>query len=159
MKNDFLEVQRFSQWWLWLMLISIAAIPIWGACQQLIVGRPFGDKPMSDVGLIVLSAVVLFLPYFFWKIKLETTIDDAGIEMKFFPFANRKVTWGEVKSAEVLNYGFVGGWGLRFSSKYGTIYNVRGSKGLALTLQNGNKIVIGTQREKELRAAIQEYMK
>ena len=56
----------------------------------------------------------------------------------------------------MINYGFVGGWGIRLFTDYGTVYNTRGNKGLALKLQNGKRLVIGTQREDELKSVIQK---
>ena len=42
----FKETQKFSQWWLWLILIGIGILPILGIYKQLIIGEKFGDKPM-----------------------------------------------------------------------------------------------------------------
>ena len=83
--------------------------------------------------------------------RLRTEITDEKIDMKFFPFSNKTIPWSEVKSAEVLDYGFVGGWGVRIGTKYGTVYNTSGKIGLALELKSGKKICIGTQRGEELK--------
>ena len=71
--------------------------------------------------------------------QLKTTVDRNGIEMRFVPFIYKKITWNEIESAEVLNYGFVGGWGIRLWTKYGTVYNIKGNKGLAIKLKNGKQ--------------------
>lgn len=84
-------------------------------------------------------------------------IDSSGIDMRFSPLSSKKVKWSEIDSAEVVDYGFVGGWGVRLGSKYGTVYNVNGSKGLALKLKNGKKFVIGTQKEDELKSVVNKY--
>ena len=52
MKTEFKEEQKFTQWWLWVILIPIGILPIFGIYKQLILGEKFGDKPMSDLGLI-----------------------------------------------------------------------------------------------------------
>jgi hypothetical protein len=57
---------------------------------------------------------------------------------------------------KVLNYGFVGGWGVRLWTKYGTVYNVKGNIGLAIELKNGTKFLIGTQKEIELRSFLEK---
>ena len=49
-----------------------------------------------------------------------------------------------------MNYGCVGGWGIRLWTKYGTIYNIKGNKGLAVKLLSGKKFLIGTQKGNEL---------
>jgi len=82
--------------------------------------------------------------------KLKTSIDKNGIQMIFFPFTRNRVEWNEIQDTKVVNYGFVGGWGIRLWTKYGTVYNMKGNKGLAIELKNGKKFLIGTQKEVEL---------
>lgn len=53
-----------------------------------------------------------------------------------------------------MNYGFVGGWGVRLWTAFGTVYNVRGKMGLAIKLKDGTKFLIGTQKEMELKSVI-----
>ena len=62
----FKETQKFSQWWLWLILIGIGILPILGIYKQLIIGEKFGDKPMSDLGLIIFAVFVFSLIAMFW---------------------------------------------------------------------------------------------
>ncbi len=88
--------------------------------------------------------------------NLKTEIDQKEIRMNFFPFIKKRIEWKDVKKAEVLNYGFVGGWGIRLFTDYGTIYSTKGNKGLALELQSGKRLVIGTQKEAELNRIIEK---
>ena len=76
--------------------------------------------------------------------------------MNFFPFKKKRVEWNEIKNTKVINYGFVGGWGIRLWTKYGTVYNMKGNKGLAIELKNGKKFLIGTQKETELRNVMEK---
>jgi len=82
--------------------------------------------------------------------KLKTSIDKNGIQISFFPFMKKRVGWNEIKSTKVVNCGLVGGWGIRLWTKYGTVYNMKGNKGLTIELKNGKKFLIGTQKETEL---------
>lgn len=157
MRTIFNETQRFSQWWLWLILIGTSILPLYGLYKQLVMGEPYGDNPTSDISLIIVCLLVLGVILLFVIMRLDTTMDEAGIHIKYFPFLSRSVAWSEVKSAEVLNYGFVGGWGIRIWTRYGTVYNTSGNKGLALVLHNGKKLCIGTQKEAELKAALAQY--
>ena len=150
MKIEFKEEQKFTQWWLWIILIGIGVIPIFGIYKQLILGEQFGTKPMSDLGLILFGILIFGLIGFFASMRIKTEIDDKEIRMNFFPLVKKKVNWKEVKSAEIVDYGFVGGWGIRPGTKYGTVYNTKGNKGLAIELLNGKKFLIGTQKETEL---------
>lgn len=128
----FKENQKFSQWWLWLSLLSIGALLFY-----------IGPKNLG--ALIVLIVSLLFL-----SMRLITQIDEKGIKFRFFPFVKRAYQWHEIETAQVVDYGFVGGWGIRLFTSYGTIYNVKGSKGLAVELKNGKKFCLGTQRPEEI---------
>jgi hypothetical protein len=150
MRILFTEVQRFTQWWLWLLLAGIAALPVYGIYQQLILGEKFGDKPMPDIGLIIFAILVFALIGLFGFMRLKTEIDENEIRISFFPFMKKRIAWKDVRTAEMVNYGFVGGWGIRLSNVYGTVYNTKGNKGLAIVLNNGKRICIGTQKEEEL---------
>lgn len=150
MKIEFKEEQRFTQWWLWLILVSVAIILVYGIYKQIIQGEIFGNKPMSDRGLIFMALFSFGILLLFWLFKLKTEINQREIRIKFFPLVNKVVEWKDVKSAQVLNYGFVGGWGIRLFTKYGTVYNTKGNKGLALELKNGKKLLVGTQKMEEL---------
>ncbi|WP_253187464.1 hypothetical protein [Mangrovimonas sp. DI 80] len=88
--------------------------------------------------------------------KLTTRINKSGIEMSFFPFVKKTTKWSDIKTAQVINYGFVGGWGIRLWTKYGTVYNMKGNKGLAIELLNGKKFLIGTQKEAELTSLLKK---
>ena len=152
----FKETQKFSQWWLWLILIAIGALPVSGLYKQLYLNEAFGDKPMSDLGLIIFAVFVFSLIAMFWFVQLKTEIDQNEIRMRFFPLVKKRVSWEEIKNAEIVNYGFVGGWGIRLSTKYGTVYNIKGDKGLAIELLNGKNFLIGTQKPNELTAMLEK---
>ena len=149
MKVQFTEKQKFTQWWIWLILIGLSIIPIYGIYEQLIIGNPVGNKPVSDTGMIILSIFIFSFIYFNWYMTLITEINSDGIKMRFVPFVKKTIKWSELKSIKIVNYGFVG-YGIRLGSKYGTVYNINGNKGLAIELKNGKKYVIGTQKEIEL---------
>lgn len=152
MKKKFTEKQKFTQWWLWLILIGIGSIPIIGIYKQLYLKEPFGNNPLSDTGLIVFSIFIFALIAFFWMMQLRTEITQQDIKINFFPLTKRAVKWSEVEKAQIVNYGFVGGWGIRFWTNYGTVYNIKGKMGLALELKNGKKFLIGSQKIDELKA-------
>lgn len=157
------EVQKFSQPWLWIGLIISGMITTGifgsGIYRQVILGHPFGNHPMSNNGLIAASVLVAFV---FLSVatllliaRLTTIIDGAGIAFRFFPFqvSFRRIDWDEVETSEVVTYNPVrdyGGWGVK-SGKKGKAFNVCGDKGLALHLKKGKNILIGTQKDREMR--------
>lgn len=159
MKAVFKEEQKFTQWWLWILLTGIGLIPIYGIYKQLILGEKFGDNPMPDIGLIIFFLIVFGIIVFIGSMKLTTEIDQYDIKIQFYPLLKKHFKWSDVKFAEVVNYGFVGGWGVRFWPKYGTIYNIKGNIGLAFELHNGKKFVIGTQKESDLKFFLEKLKK
>ncbi|MCG9791865.1 hypothetical protein [Flavobacterium algicola] len=158
MKNQFKEEQKFTQWWLLLMLIVITLIPIYGCYQQIVLDRKFGDKPISDKGLVIAAIVSFGILLLFLFSKLKTSIDGKEIRINFFPFTNKVIQWNEVKSAKLITYNFVG-YGIRLFTKYGTVYNTKGNKGLAIEFKNGKKILVGTQKTEELKEVVQNVCK
>jgi hypothetical protein len=148
-KTQFNEMQMFTQWWLWTLLSIVGLIPVYGIYKQFIIGDPWGDNPMSNIGLLVFAGLVFGLIYFFTKLTLETEIDNEKIAINFLPLTSKTWYWEDVESWEIIDYGFVGGWGIRFSRK-GTVYNVDGRIGLLITMLDGKKYIIGTQKYKEL---------
>ena len=156
MKTEFKEEQKFNQWWLWLILIPMGVLPLIGIYKQLILGEKLGDNPMSDISLLIFSIIMFSLVGLFLIMKLKTSIDKNGINMHFFPFIKKSVDWQQIKNVKVVNYGFVGGWGIRLWTKYGTVYNMKGNKGLAIELLNGKNFLIGTQKPKELTAMLEK---
>lgn len=155
----FKETQKFTQWWLWLILIAIGISPLIGIYTQLIKKEPLGDAPLSDVGLILYSIFIFATIGVFLRLTLKTEINSKGIQMNYIPFVKKEIDWKDIKTAEVVNYGFVGGWGIRWNTAYGTVYNTRGNKGVAIALKNGKKIGIGTQKEEEMQEVIEKAKK
>ena len=47
-------------------------------------------------------------------------------------------------------------YGVRLGSKYGTVYNINGNKGLAIELKNGKKFMVGTQKAAELKNRLEK---
>jgi len=156
MNTLFTEKQKFTQWWLWVLLLGIGIIPIVGIYKQLIIGEKFGSNPMSNVGLTLFSIFIYLLIAFFYFLQLKTKITSEEISFTFFPLASKKVKWEAVSEAKIVNYGFVGGWGIRLWTPYGTVYNTKGKIGLAIELKNGSKFLIGTQKETELKTVLKK---
>jgi len=152
--TEFTETQRFTQWWIRIFFFLIIGLFVYAIIQQFIFKVPFGNKPMSDIGLIIASIIVLSISYLFWTIRMETQISKDVISIRFVPFHKeyRIYKWEDVESAIVREYKPVmeyGGWGIRGIGKNKAI-NVSGNKGLQLVFKDGRKLLIGTQKAKEL---------
>ena len=87
----------------------------------------------------------------------KTHISKTGLNIKYYPFVNRSIKWSDIKEITVIDYGFVGGWGVRVLTDYGTVYNAKGSIGAHIKLKNGKQLVIGTQKEQDMKHIIDMY--
>ena len=121
-------------------------------------GEPFGNNPMSDLGLIIFFLSYLAFMGFFWFLELRTEIDQRGIRVRLRPISTKILKWEDIKQVEPVSYGYVG-YGLRLSLKNGIVYNARGNKGLAIYLKNGRKYLIGTQIQDRMIQTITELGK
>ncbi|MBN1576033.1 MAG: hypothetical protein JW913_05745 [Chitinispirillaceae bacterium] len=129
-----------------------------GFYRQIVRGHQFGNNPMSDTGMIMefIIVVILYLSIYllFRFARLTTEIDVKGITYRYYPFhfKHHTVHWDEIERYEVIKYHPLrdyGGWGIRFC-KGGKAFNVAGDRGLQLYLKTGKRILIGTQKDKEL---------
>jgi hypothetical protein len=157
MKKTFKEEQKFKAFWIWtIMLLVIGTVGFgfykeWQASEMLSIW----DMNFSTALISILFTIALCILFF--RIKLKTEVNHEGIQITYKPFINKMIYWNEIEKSEVLDYGFVGGWGFRFSMKYGTVYNTQGKMGLALQLKTGKKLLVGTQRPEELKAVLDQY--
>lgn len=149
MKPLFIENQRFNQWWLWLLLAVSSATPI------IIMFKEYSNNTVSSNNLwaliIIFLAIVLFS-----VLRMKTVVTKENIQLTQYPFVWKTIKLSDIETMKVINYGFVGGWGIRLWTKYGTVYNVRGNKGLHIKLKNGKQLVIGTQKPQELERIVEQ---
>ena len=159
-KQLFAERQRFTQWWLWLILLGINALFLSGVYKQVIGRQQFGDRPMSNTGLIIATALMFLLSIFFVSIRLDTIIKADGIYVRFFPFhlKYKEYKWASLTRSFVRKYAPLseyGGWGLRMGSGgKGTAFNVSGNQGLQLEFTNKKKLLIGSKKPEELSSVL-----
>lgn len=159
MNIHFTEKQKFTQVWIRILFLVLAILPAYGIIQQIGFGIPFGDRPLSNIGLIIFSIVLWIILGFLFTSHLKTKIDNDSLSIHFFPFTKKRIKWTEVASVDFVDYGFVGGWGIRHSSAYGTVYCVKGRTGLLVVLKSGKKLVIGTQREQEIKSLMDKRIR
>lgn len=156
-KLEFTEKQRFTQWWLWLLLSAVMIYTIYNFIED---RQYFSTLELAISILIPILVIILFL-----VIRLETKIDEHGISVRFFPFqiTFRYYPWRNIKKAYVRKYsplGEYGGWGLR-QGLFGTgkAYNIKGNQGLQIILNNEKKVLIGTQKQNVLKLYLENSKK
>ncbi|MHA8082398.1 hypothetical protein ACST14_03150 [Aquirufa sp. A-Brett2-15D] len=149
----FNETQRFTQWWLWLILIGV-----WASMVYSIVTAP----SQTDAAAYVSFGIGILLPLLFWQMKLTTRITQEGIYVRFFPFHFKEkfFDWDSISASYVRTYSPLleyGGWGIKYSFKgSGLVYNTSGNVGLQLNFKDGEPVLIGTQKGEEINAKLVE---
>ena len=135
-------------------MLGVNGLFIFGLTKQVILGNQFGDKPMSNIGLVIVTILTLILSFLFLNLRLETNIKSDGIYVRFFPFhlTFKYYQWDKINQSFVRKYNPIrefGGWGLRGLGKNRAL-NVSGDKGIQLITQDGSKILIGTNKAEEV---------
>ncbi len=149
--TDFKETQRFTQWWLWLILLGT-----WGSMIYAFIQEP----PKTNVAYWVTGLIAIGLPILFWQMRLTTRVSSDGIRVRFVPFHFKEqfYPWDSIESAQVRTYSPLreyGGWGIKYGfNGQGKVYNVSGNQGLQLIFKSGEKLLIGTQKSEEIQAAV-----
>ena len=143
----FEENQKFTQWWLWVILLLFLIM---------LVG-PFNENNIYHI------LIGLALPIFFYLFELRVKVNEEGLHYQFFPFHLKlhTIIAEEIEKIKAVKYkplGDYGGWGIRYGFK-GKAYNVTGNLGVKVHLTNGRNILFGSQRHIELEKALRKVRK
>jgi hypothetical protein len=153
------ETQHFRQLWLWVLVLFISLLSLYGLVQQLFLGTPLGNNPAPDTVLVIIAVVFgLMLPVFLYKTNLTTEVHSDGLYIRFFPFhlSFHRIALEDIKEFEARTYRPLrdyGGWGIRYG-RQGKAYNVSGNRGVQLVLSDGKQLLIGSQKPDELAEAL-----
>jgi hypothetical protein len=163
----FKEEQRFKNPLLWVfasaLFLLVTGLFGYGMVQQIVLGHPWGNKPMPDDRLAIIGIiqfiVVAGVFVIFFVARLITEVRSDGVYICFVPFHRsfRRIPFETLKTYEACTYRPIrdaGGYGIHRGRK-GWAYNVSGNRGVQLELVGGKKILIGSQRTDELVRAIE----
>jgi hypothetical protein len=156
----FEEVQRLrDNAWIFVLIAVVAlaslAPLVYGLYWQVGRGIPWGDKPMTDEALIILTIFILItvivMVFMLANLKLETRIDSEGVHYRMFPIKRR---WKTIKPSDIVDYSLdrryklfeKGGVGFhRNILKKTTSLKIWGGKHITIQFHDGHKIMLGTQ--------------
>lgn len=161
------EIQRFSQWWLIILLAIVLVLILNGLIKEIRVSEEDKFKLTS----IIVTGFITFCTYLLiFSMKLETRIDETGIAYQFFPFhlKPKLISWKGLTKSYVRKYSPIkeyGGWGFRGLIRIkmfgigneGKAYNMKGNIGIQLVLKNGDEILIGTQEQNDVERVLATY--
>jgi hypothetical protein len=163
MKPLFEEKQRFTQWWLWTIIVgaSVVSFGFFGNAlyTQLVLGKPWGDKPMPDEALIImvlfnLTAVGIMLLIFF-NAMLEIVVDKSSLSYRYFPLLRRwrRIERENIQSFETRDF-YLRGHGFHIDLRGNKRISVQGNTVIEITMTNGKKLRLGTQKPGEFLIAL-----
>lgn len=155
--TEFKETQKMTQWWLWAILLGTTGFVLWEIVAETVSRQLSLAEFVRNTELWLPVLIPGLVLVFFYLASLKTKVDSTGIRIHYFPLWRTHIAWDEMESAELIRYGFVG-YGIRFSFRYGTVYNARGNWGLQIVKKNGSKILLGTQRPEELKATVDKFL-
>ena len=120
MEYLFEENQKFTQWWLWVILLSFPIISV----------GPFDENPINWYHVLI----GLGIPFLFYIFQLRIKVSVEGLHYQFSPFhfKSHTIKIEDIEKFKAMSYSPLkeyGGWGIRFGFK-GKAYNVRGNKGV-----------------------------
>jgi hypothetical protein len=125
----------------------------------LLFGLIFLTSPDNNLSLTekllspsIFTVVVVLL---LLSIQLSWDLDATGFSFQYLPFIWRRkfIPSQEIQSIEILDirpFWDFGGWGLRWSSKYGKAYTTTGKTVIRLTLTNGKMLNFTAFKETDL---------
>lgn len=149
----FEEKQHFSKW----ITIPVAILMLVAVFPTTFLSTE--DYTDNIAIKLLLSSLPIAIAVFMFVLRQETIVTEDYIEMKYFPLVTKKWYWKDVIEPKIIDYGFVGGWGIRIWTGYGTVYNTKGSMGLNFKIEKGSKIkeyTIGTQRPDEFQELLKK---
>ena len=151
-KIAFRESQSMRQWWLWAFVLGVQAISF------ILVFREEGISTGILLWIIIPTFGINGLLYF---AKLVTEVREEGIYLRFIPFHFKwvKIDYTNIEQYESIKYNPIrdyGGWGIKWGRE-GKAYNISGNLGVKLMLNDGKRIMIGSQRPDQMVEAISKF--
>jgi hypothetical protein len=142
-----------------LLVLGLLGYGLW---RQLLMGLPWGVRPMSDERLILVAlagtGLSLALPLAFRSMRLVVRVRPERLHIRYLPFVDRRIPLDRIERWESRLYNPVrdyGGWGIRRGGEgRGTAYSVSGNFGVHLEMKNGERLLIGSLRADDLVRAL-----
>ncbi len=159
----FVEEQRFRKWF----LVPIIALPLIGIIILSVQKNNELQTSNSESfwGILISVSIILAVIIFIVSMKLTTKVDEKGIHYQFYPihFVKKFIDWRDIDKCYIRKYNSLRefhGYGYRirpFGKNKGVAINVSGNYGLQLELKNGKRLLIGTQKQEQLKITLEVY--
>ena len=154
---DFHEVQALRQWHARLILAMPPAAMLFIAIRQLVFHHPWGNPPMSNGGVVFLTLLLVAVYIRLITVRLVTDVRSGELSVGLHGlWRRRRVSLAGIRSAIEVQYdpaAEYGGYGIR-SGANGLAYIASGNRGVQVELNDGRKLLIGSQRPEQLARSI-----
>jgi hypothetical protein len=153
----FREVQGFPLRRIGLALLSPPCFMLGLLIWQVVLGHPWGRRPISNANVIGWTVFTWLLYFRLITVRLVTEVRPAGLVLALRGLWRlRRVPLDGIQSVDTITHDVMrdyGGFGIR-STREGKAYVAGGTRGVRVTLADGEKLVIGSQRPDELASAL-----
>lgn len=164
----FKEEQHFEPFLIWIV-VGLGVIPMssilgWGVYTQIILGQPWGDNPMSDVGLLLITLLVFALLVgiimLLTKSTLQSEVTKWGVRYRFPPFIPgwKEILKQDLNEYRIRKYTIFRGYGVRWGLDGVKTLNVKGTQGIEFHYGKKKRLLIGTQHPQEFINALDKMM-
>ena len=157
----FHEQQSFRQRRVRILLAIPPAALLLILVWQVILGHPWGTKPMSSARVIGWTVFLCLVYLRLVTVRLVTKVspDELSVGMRGL-WRERRIPLNQIKSAKVVTYDAArdyGGYGIR-TTRRGKAYIAGDNRGVRLELVKGGAVLIGSTIPEELLAAINRHV-
>lgn len=167
----FSEQQSFRQTvWIWFIVVPVAfgtsLLMVYGFYQQIILGEPWGDKPMSDplligftIGVIVIEALTIWIISSL-RVTIEITADE--FRYRFFEHFTewKTLTRDDIVSFTIDAYSLRSGRGIGYRSQPFTKTTrmiIIPDQILTLKIKDGRTLMMSTGKKEEMERAMRRF--
>lgn len=152
-KPYYMEVYRFRQPLLWAIIVSFLVLIGCMFIGQVLLGYRLLLQPAADSKIILLTIIGIAAAAIISIFKLTIVVTDDSVLIKMFPFYVRRIPAREIKHYFVMDEND------RIGAARSTVYSMVGNYGVKLELQNGQTVVIGSDKARELYNHIDKLIK
>lgn len=144
-------------WWLnRYLVVFMGAESVFIGVLMLALGA---NTPARDQMILALAwlGVGVVMPLAFLAWRLRTVVTSERLRVWFAGLPGWNIPLDRVETAEAVRVEPLrdfGGWGFRAGRGFGRVFNVWGEWAVVVTLTDGSKRTVGTQRPEELASAI-----
>ena len=94
------EVQRVVQPWLTVLLVAPVGIVLFGLYQQVVLGRPWGNHPVSNRAFLLIAGAVCLFVVWFLNLRLVTEVYPDTLVIRFpLLWPSRRIPLADILSA------------------------------------------------------------